>query len=122
MVHDGLSVFRPAPHNRWTCFESPNASDWLEIDFGGEREVGRLELHIYDDRGGVRAPASYTVQRWDGVEWKDVESPVKSPASPRGGVVNTVTFRKVRAAKIRVVFIHDGRSRTGLTEIEAWEE
>ena len=29
--------------NRWTSYESPNATDWLEVDFGREREVGRVE-------------------------------------------------------------------------------
>src|SRR5262249_35426630 len=62
MVNDGRIFLTPAPHNRWTAFGSPSASDWLEIDFGGPKLVGRIDLHVYDDGGGVQAPAAYNVQ------------------------------------------------------------
>ena len=54
--------FLPSPLNRWTSYESPNESDWLEIDFGAEKTFSRVELAIYDDRGGVQAPARYDVE------------------------------------------------------------
>jgi hypothetical protein len=122
MVNDGRIVFRPSPHNRWTAYESPNDSDWLEIDFGREQTVGRLVLHIYDDGGGVQAPASYGVQYRDGAAWRDALKQQASPAKPRGGAANTVIFTPVKTAKVRVVFTHAGKSRSGLTEIEAWEK
>ena len=121
-VHDGLSVFRPTPNNRWTSYESPNAEDWLELDFGERRQVGRLELHIYDDHGGVQAPSSYRIEYLADDLWREVESIARTPAAPTGGVVNTATFRPVSATKLRVVFRHRGAARTGLTEIEAWSE
>jgi len=49
----------------------PNATDWLEVDFGEVREIGRIDLCIYDDRGGVQSPKSYSVQTWIGSEWQD---------------------------------------------------
>src|SRR5262245_42704650 len=33
-ANDGKVNFHPAPNNRWTSYESPNPTDWLEIDFG----------------------------------------------------------------------------------------
>ncbi|MGV2337196.1 MAG UNVERIFIED_CONTAM: discoidin domain-containing protein [Planctomycetaceae bacterium] len=60
------AVFAASPHNRWTSYESPNAEDWLELDFGGERKVGRVELLLYDDGGGVQAPESFRIEVWDG--------------------------------------------------------
>jgi F5/8 type C domain-containing protein len=111
---------RPAPHNRWTAYESPNATDWLEIDFGGKKEVGRVELYIYDDGGGVQAPERYAVQFWDGKEWRDVPGQKKSPEAPAGGARNTVTFPPLSTAKVRVVCTHKGKARSGLTEIEIW--
>ena len=47
---DGKVNYLPNPFNRWTSYESPDATDWLEIDFGQEQTVGRVELYIYDDR------------------------------------------------------------------------
>jgi hypothetical protein len=122
MANDGIVSFRPRPHNRWTAFESPSASDWLEIDFGREEEFSRIDLHLYDDRGGVRAPAGYRVESWDGASWQPVAGERKSPAEPAGGKVNTVTLEKTRAARVRVVFTHHGKSRSGVTEIEVWRE
>jgi hypothetical protein len=122
MVNDGRIVFRPTPANRWTSYESPNASDWVEIDFGVKKEVGRVELYIYDDGGGVQAPKRYDLQWWDGSSWKDVKDAKKSPENPAGGTKNTVTFQRIETSKVRAVFTHRGKARSGLTEIEMWRE
>ena len=117
---DGKIIFLPTPMNRWTSYGSPNATDWLEVDFGAEKEVGRVGLHIYDDRGGVQPPQRYVVQAWVGGEWRDVEGQAVEPEAPTGGMANTVTFKPVKTSKIRVVFTHKGKARSGVTEIEAW--
>jgi hypothetical protein len=120
-VNDGRSFFTPSPSNRWTSWSSPNSSDWLEIDFGSERAVARVDLHIYDDAGGVQAPVKYAVEYW-AEGWQEVPSPVRSPANPAGGMINTVHFHAVKTSRLRVVFIHAGKARSGLTEIEIWEK
>ncbi len=122
MVNDGRIVFRPTPANRWTSYESPNTTDWLAIDFGDKKKVGRVELYIYEDGGGVQAPASYTVQYWDGAVWRDVPEQKKSPAKPAGGMKNTVTFPALETSKVRVEFTHQAKTRSGLTEIAIWPE
>jgi hypothetical protein len=121
-VNDGRISFRPTPANRWTSYESPNGDDWLEIDFGTKKEVGRVDLYIYDDGGGVQAPEKYRIHWWDGTNWKDVDAADMTPAKPAGGVKNTATFRRVETPKVRVVFTHQGKSRSGLTEIEIRRE
>ena len=73
--------------NRWTSYGSPNETDWLEVDFGSPREVGRVDLHIYDDRGGVQPPVNYNVQYWIDAAWHDATGQVASPAEPAGGTV-----------------------------------
>jgi hypothetical protein len=120
MVNDGRTIFRPTPHNRWTAYESPRDSDWLEIDFGQEQTFSRVELFVYDDRGGVQAPQSHSIQIWDGARWKDVVGSVRNPPEPTGGRANSVTFSPVTASKMRAVFVHKGKSRSGLTEIAVW--
>jgi hypothetical protein len=108
--------------NRWTSFGSPNAQDWLEVDFGAPHEVGRVELYIYDDHGGVQPPASYTVQCFVDGAWQDATDQRKRPAVPTGGAMNTVSFTHVLASKVRVVFTHQGKARSGVTELEVWKE
>jgi hypothetical protein len=118
---DGKIIFLPTPMNRWTSYGSSDASDWLQIDFGQEKELGRVVLHIYDDRGGVQPPAKYVIQTSAGSHWRDVENPTMNPADPTGGMANTVTFKPVKTSKIRVVFTHKGKARSGVSEIETWQ-
>jgi hypothetical protein len=119
---DGKTNFQPNPVNRWTSYESPNATDWLAVDFGAEQRFSRLELAIYDDRGGVQAPARYDVQFWDGKEWQDVIGAMKLPEKPAGGQFNEVRFTPVKASKVRVVFTHARKARSGITELLVWEQ
>ena len=119
---DGKISFQPNPANRWTSYGSPNATDWLEIDFGRPRTIGRIEMHIYDDHGGVQPPASYAVQYLDKQQWMDATNIKRSPQKPRGSAINTVTFDQILSSKVRVQFTHAGKSRSGLTEIEVWEK
>ena len=114
--------YSPTPVNRWTSYASTNASDWLEVDFGSPKEVGRVEIYLFDDRGGVQAPESYTVQYFANGEWRDVVNPMAKPAAPTGSAINTATFTQVSTAKLRVVFTHKGNARSGVTELEVWKE
>ncbi len=119
---DGKTVFLPTPMNRWTSYESKNGTDWLEIDFGKDVEFRRVELAIYDDRGGVQPPASYMIQRWSGTEWTDVSAVGRTPEKPQGGQWNQVTFAPVTSRKVRIVFTHQGQARSGVTEVMVWND
>ena len=122
MANDGVVSFSPSPHNRWTSYESKNASDWLEVDFGEAKRVGRIELAIYDDRGGVQAPKEYAIEFWNGKEWKPVEKIAKMPERPAGGQFNEARFSSVQTSKIRIVFVHNGKARSGVSEIYIWPD
>ena len=119
---DGKTVFLPSPMNRWTSYESKSSTDWLEIDFGREVECRRIELAIYDDRGGVQPPISFAIQHWNGTEWLDVSNVKKSPEQPAGSQWNEARFDPVKSSKIRIVFTHRGQSRSGISEVLIWNE
>ena len=119
---DGKIIFEVTPVNRWTCYGSPNATDSFEVDFGKAVKAGRAVLHIFDDRGGVQAPAAYTVEGWNGNAWQEMAQQVKSPADPTGNMANQVTFSPAEVSKLRVVFTHKGNARSGMTEFEIWEK
>ncbi len=121
-ANDGRIVYTPVPNNRWTSYESPNNSDWLELNFGGEKQVGRIIVHIFDDGGGVQAPKSMKVQWLQEGEWKDVPNASADPVQPAGGNANVISFDPVSTEKLRVVFTHKSPARSGVTEIEAWEK
>ncbi|HSQ55957.1 MAG TPA: discoidin domain-containing protein, partial [Gemmata sp.] len=122
MANDGKVSFLPNPHNRWTSYESPNEKDWLEVDFGEAKEFNRVELAIYDDRGGVQPPAKYEIEFWDAKEWKSVVGAKKSPEKPAGGEFNEARFDRVKARKVRVVFTHAGKARSGVSEVLVWND
>jgi hypothetical protein len=115
---DGKIIFLPTPMNRWTSYGSPNEADWLEVDFGDEKEISRVVLHIYDDRGGVQPPEKYVVQTWTGAAWRGVENPTAELATPTGGMANTVKFNATTTSKIRIVFTNKVKARSGVTELE----
>ena len=121
-ANDGITNFLPNPPNRWTSYESKSATDWLEIDFGKETEFRRVELAIYDDRGGVQAPSSYVVQSWTGTEWIDVVNSKRTPQNPIGGQWNEIRFDAVKSTKVRIVFTHRDQSRSGVSEILVWND
>lgn len=121
-ANDGKVSFGSSPNNRWTAYESPNPSDWLAIDFGENKTFRRIELAIYDDRGGVQAPEKYEIEGWDGSTWKPVANVKKSPEKPAGGQFNEATFDSVTASKVRIVFTHRGKARSGVSEIFVWEQ
>ncbi len=121
-VNDGKTSFTPNPNNRWTSFESPEPTDWLEIDLGEPKSISRAELAIFDDRGGVQAPADYHLETWDGTAWFPVLDASRSPEQPTGGVFNEVRFRPVKTSKVRAVFTHKGQARSGVSEFLIWSE
>ncbi len=119
---DGITNFLPTPTNRWTCYESPNEKDWLEIDFGSPTEFRRIELAIYDDRGGVQPPTDYEIQTWQQSEWKPVEKLVRSPERPTGNQWNAARFTPVISSKVRIIFTNQGKARSGVTEVMVWND
>ena len=121
-ANDGKIIFEATPMNRWTSYGSPNTTDSYELDFGKPVKTARAVLHIYDDRGGVQAPSAYSVEGWNGTEWKAMAQQEKAPAIPTGNMANVVTFTPAEVSKLRVVFTHNGNARSGMTEFEVWEK
>jgi len=119
-LNDGVVNFNAEPRNRWTAYESPNASDWLELDFGSPQTIGRVELGLYSDGRGVRAPKAYHLERWNDGEWNVISVQQSTPTSPVGGDFNEVRFAPVTTSKLRVVFQHALPGKSGVTEIFVW--
>lgn len=110
-------AFTHYSRNRWTAYGTPSASDWLAVDFGAPRTVRRVELYLWGDDRGVRAPRRYTIQYWDGARWIDARELSRHPVKPLASAVNTVALSPVRTTKLRVVFEHDLPAATGVTEL-----
>ena len=46
----------------------------------------------------------------------------KTPEKSAGGAYNEARFEAVTARKVRVVFTHAGKARSGVTEVLVWRE
>ena len=121
-ANDGKTVFNPNPVNRWTSYESKQEEDWLEIDLGSVQQFNRLELAIYDDRGGVQAPESYRVEVWKAEKWEAVDKPLFRPEKPAGSQWNEVRFEAVQSSKVRLVFRHKLPAKSGVSEVMLWND
>jgi len=49
-INDGLAD----PTFRWTDFESPSKSDWVQFDFKKPNKVNTAYLYFYSDKAGVQ--------------------------------------------------------------------
>ena len=119
---DGIVSYQTNPNNRWTAYESPADTDWLAVDFGAPRTFSRLELALYDDRGGVQSSEQFHVEVLTDGAWKPVDDEVHTPEQPLGNTLNEARFKAVTARQMRVVFTHRGAARSGVSEIFVWEE
>jgi hypothetical protein len=106
------------PATRWTTFDSPNASDWVKVDWKNVREVSQARLYFYDDKGGIQLPPQYHLEYWDGKSWKKVDVLDQLPQTAIQGL-NIVHFKPVKTQQMRLVVTHKGnKAFTGLYEFE----
>ena len=108
---DGVTADSP----RWTAFNSPNTTDWVQFDFTKRRRLGGLTVHVYDDNGGVQPPRQMYVEYLLKNEWNQATHQRWAPAGPQRGP-NRVTFDQITTKSLRVYFIHreGGYQNTGI--------
>jgi len=116
-VHDMTIAFSRASRNRWTAFGTPNAEDWVELKLTARTRVSEVELFLWGDGRGVKAPKQYAVEYWDGQAWMAARVLSQVPTRPQVSSVNTVQIDPVTAQRFRVVFEHDLPAASGMTEI-----
>jgi hypothetical protein len=117
---DGWIRYDSIPEDRWTNLGSPNATDYLGVNFGAPRQVDEIKLYTYDDGASIRVPQSFEVQYLDGDIWRPVPNPTAAPAVPVANDANEVTFHTVTTAQLRVVFTPQPGKYVGVTELESW--
>ena len=117
---DAQVAFTRYSRNRWTAYGTRSAGDWLQVDFGAPRIVATVDLFLWGDDRGVKAPRSYHVQYWDGSQWIETNVVSRAPERPATWAMNRVELRPVRTSRVRVIFEHDVPAATGVTELMVW--
>jgi hypothetical protein len=116
---DGRVALTRYSRSRWTAFGSPNSSDWLEVDLGEVRSVGRVELFLFGDGRGVAAPERYRIEVWKDGRWEEAGGS-KDPEEPLAWALNTLRMEPVETSKVRVVFSHALPEVSGVSELRIW--
>jgi hypothetical protein len=117
---DGRLALTRYSRNRWTAFQTTNQEDWLEVDFGEMKRVGRVEIFLYGDGRGVAAPKAYRVQVWTEGSWREVTPSSRTPEAPLAWAMNRVEFEQETTERIRVTFRHAGPMATGVAEFRVF--
>jgi len=106
---------------RWTAFESPNKSDWVQIAFSNEKQVNTAYVYFFSDGAGVKLPAEFNIQYKDGKKWKDVGLTDQKPGDLTANSLNIFKFKPVNTTGIRLVFDHASEtSFSGIYEVELY--
>jgi hypothetical protein len=116
-VNDMRVAFTKYSRNRWSAVGSANAQDWVAIDFGGEKTVRRVELYLFGDDGRIKAPRTYSIQIWDGSDWRVARIRSRVPERPLASARNVVLIEPATTSRVRVLLQHDVPAISAITEL-----
>jgi hypothetical protein len=116
-VNDLRVAFTRYSRNRWTAWRSPNPRDWVEIDFGAPKTMRSIELYLFGDGAGIKAPRDYAVEIWKGGAWRPARVLSRAPERPLASARNVATMEPVETSRVRVVLEHDLPAFSGITEL-----
>jgi Bacterial Ig-like domain (group 4)/F5/8 type C domain len=101
---------------RWGTWPR-EGTQWVQLDWERPVKVDSADVYFFDDNGGVRVPASWRLQYWDGQAFVDVEG--ASAYETAEDRYNEVTFDPVTTSRMRLV-LESGEASVGLLEWKVW--
>ncbi|MBN6054238.1 putative Ig domain-containing protein, partial [Nonomuraea sp. RK-328] len=115
-VNDGIDPPRSndTVNPRWGTW--PNTGQqWAELTWPSAQTISSADVYFFDDADGVRLPASWKLQRWNGSAYVDIPATYPVVAN----AYNHVTFTGVSTTRLRVV-LQSGQGSVGLLEVKAY--
>jgi hypothetical protein len=106
-----------AANPRWGTWPQ-QGTQWVQLDWAAPVQVNKAEVYFFDDGGGVRVPASWKIQQWDGDSFEDVTGAQSYPTAV--DAYNTVSFDTVTTSRLRVQ-LESGGASVGLLEVKVYE-
>ena len=101
---------------RWGTW--PNTGEqWALLTWSAAQSLNAAEVYFFDDNGGVRVPASWRLQSWNGSAYVDVTGASGYPTVLNQ--YNRVTFGNVSTTRLRVL-MQSGAGSVGLLEVRAY--
>ncbi|TMR35480.1 hypothetical protein ETD85_13750 [Nonomuraea zeae] len=117
-VNDGIDPPRSndGANPRWGTWPQ-QGTQWVQLDWAAPVRVNKADVYFFDDGGGVRVPASWKIQQWDGDSFEDVGGVADYPKAV--DAYNTVSFDTVTTSKLRIQ-LESGGASVGLLEWKAY--
>ncbi|WP_159079116.1 hypothetical protein [Plantactinospora sp. BC1] len=114
-VNDGVepTSSNDAANPRWGTWPE-QGEQWVELTWPQAQSVSAAEVYFFDDNGGVRTPAGWRVQYWNGSGYLDVPGASGYPTAVNQ--YNRVTFTGVNTSRLRVV-LQGSAASVGLLEV-----
>ena len=101
---------------RWGTW--PNTGEqWGLLTWSSAQSLSSADVYFFDDNGGVRVPASWKLQYWNGTAYVDVAGVSGYPTSVNQ--YNHVTFPPVSTTRLRVL-LQSGAGSVGLLEVKTF--
>jgi hypothetical protein len=97
---------------RWGTWPQ-QGEQWIELDWNQPVTTNGSSVYFLDDGGGVRLPASWKIQYWNGSAFADVTNPSAYQAAD--DTFNTVTFDSVTTTRLRAV-LESGQGSVGVIQ------
>lgn len=117
-LNDGIDppTSNDTVNRRWGTW--PNqGQQWAEVTWGQAQTLRSADVYFFDDGGGVRLPASWRLQYWNGSAYVDVTGATGYPVATNQ--YNGVNFNAVSTTRLRVV-LQSGQASVGLLEVRAY--
>jgi hypothetical protein len=97
---------------RWGCWPQ-TGTQWIELDWSQPITTNGSSVYFLDDGGGVRLPASWVIQYWNGSAFVNVPNASNYPATDN--TFNAVSFSTVTTTKLRVS-LQSGQGSVGVIQ------
>ena len=101
---------------RWGTWPS-TGEQWGLLTWSAAQSLSSADVYFFDDNGGVRLPASWKLQYWNGTAYVDVAGASGYPTALNQ--YNHVTFTPVSTTRLRVL-LQSGTASVGLLEVKAF--
>ncbi|HEU5129448.1 MAG TPA: Ig-like domain-containing protein [Glycomyces sp.] len=103
---------------RWGTWPE-QGEQWVQLDWDAPVRVEAADMYFFDDGGGVRVPASWTIQYRDGDQWTDVTA--HGPYGTETDRYNAVDFDPVTTTGLRAV-LDGATAAVGVLEWKVFAE
>ncbi|MDF2707354.1 MAG: hypothetical protein K0R62_3006 [Nonomuraea muscovyensis] len=117
-VNDGIDPPRSddGANPRWGTWPQ-QGTQWVQLQWPSPVRLNKAEVYFFDDGGGVRVPASWKIQAWNGQEFADVTGAASYPVA--ADAYNAVSFDTVATTRLRVQ-LEAAQASVGLLEVRTY--